>query len=193
MTTATLAVPAAPQPTLVTADEFLRLHGDESGIELVDGQIVRLPMPGLIHGEVCANVAIILGAHVKANRLGRIFTNDSFIRVRSNPDVVRGPDVLFISYETMPADVPTPKGAYSPPLELAVEVKSPTDTIRGMSRKADEYLEAGVKVVLTFDPDLASATVFRSDEWPQRYHNGDELTLPDILPGFAVPVAKFFE
>lgn len=193
MATATLAAPAAPQPSLVTADEFLRLHGDESGIELVDGQIVRLPMPGLEHGAVCFKVALIIGGHIVANKLGRVFTNDSFILVRSNPDVVRGPDVLFISYETMPADVPTPKGAYSPPLELAVEVKSPTDTIRGMSRKADEYLEAGVKVVLTFDPDLAIATVFRSDEWPQRYHNGDELALPDILPGLAVPVAKFFE
>ena len=193
MATATLAVPTAPQPAPVTADEFLRLHGDESGIELVDGQIVRLPMPGLEHGEVCFKAALIIGGHIVTNKLGRVFTNDSFIRVRSNPDAVRGPDVLFISYQTMPADLPTPKGAYSPPLELAVEVKSPTDTIRGMSRKADEYLEAGVKVVLTFDPDLASATVFRSDEWPQRLHNGDVLTLPDILPRFAVPVAKFFE
>jgi hypothetical protein len=29
---------------------------------------------------------------------------------------------------------------------------------------------------------------------PRRFHNGDTLTLPeDVLPGFAVPVAKFFE
>lgn len=187
MSTATLPPPIGP----MTADEFLRLHGDESGIELIDGQIVRLPMPGLEHGEVCANVAIILGNHVKTNRLGRLFTNDSFVRL--SPDRVRGPDVLFISYLTMPADVPTPKGAYAPPLELVVEVKSPTDTVRGMTKKADEYLEAGVKVVLTFDPDLAIATVFRNEEWPQRFHNGDILELPDVLPGFAVPVKRFFE
>lgn len=43
MSTATLPPPIGP----MTADEFLRLHGDESGIELIDGQIVRLPMPGL--------------------------------------------------------------------------------------------------------------------------------------------------
>ncbi|MBL8865921.1 MAG: Uma2 family endonuclease [Gemmataceae bacterium] len=175
----------------MTADEFLRLHGDESGIELIDGQIVRLPMPGLEHGEVCANVAIILGNHVKSNRLGRLFTNDSFVRLGA--DRVRGPDVLYISYQTMPADVPTPKGAYAPPLELVVEVRSPFNTIREMTLKADEYLAAGVKVVLIVEPESASVGVFRSDELPQRFHNGDILELPDVLPGFAVPVKRFFE
>ncbi len=187
MSTATLPPPTGP----MSADEFLRLHGDESGIELIDGQIVRLPMPGLEHGEVCANAVAIIRSHVKAHRLGRVFSNDSFVRL--GVDRVRGPDVLFISYQTMPADVRTPKGAYSPPLELVVEVKSPTDSMRGMRKKADEYLEAGVKVVLTFDPDLGIATVFRDEDWPQRFHNGDILELPDVLPGFALPVKKFFE
>ena len=97
--------------TAITADEFLRLHGDESGVELVDGQIVRLPMPGAEHGEVCVNISIILGSHVKANRLGRVCSNDTFVRVR--PDAVRGPDVLFISYQTLPAAVPTAMSARS--------------------------------------------------------------------------------
>lgn len=193
MSTATLPTPNPPPAKPMSADEFLRDHGDDSGIELIDGQIVRLPMPGLEHGEVCANVAILIGAHVKANRLGRVFSNDSFIRVRSNPDAVRGPDVMFIGYRTLAADLPTPKGAFTPPLELVAEVRSPTDSIREMTRKADEYLEAGVRVVLIFDPDTDSVGVFRPDELPQRFHNGDEFTLPDILPGFAVPVAKFFE
>ena len=58
--------------------------------------------------------------------------------------------------------------------------------------KATEYLDAGVKVVVILDPQTDSAGVFRPDELPQRFHNGDELKLDDILPGFAVPVARFF-
>ncbi len=187
MSTATLPPPTGP----MSADEFLRLHGDESGIELIDGQVVRLPMPGLEHGEVCLNVGAIIREHVKSRRMGRVFSNDSFVRL--NDDRVRGPDVLFISYQTMPADVPTPKGAYAPPLELVVEVRSPFNTIREMTLKADEYLEAGVKVVLIVEPETASVGVFRSEELPQRFHNGDVLELPDVLPGFAVPVKQFFE
>jgi Uma2 family endonuclease len=47
----------ATQTPLMTGDEFLRLYGDQSEVELVDGQIRRLPTPGLLHGEVCFNAA----------------------------------------------------------------------------------------------------------------------------------------
>lgn len=176
---------------LMTADEFLKQHGDESGIELVDGQIVRLPMPGIEHGRVCFKVALKIGGYIDANKLGHVCINDSFVRIR--PDAVRGPDVLFMSYQTLPAGQPVPKGAISPPLELVAEVRSPTDTVRAMTRKAEEYLDAGVRVALVFDPEMASVSVFRLNEFPLRLDNGDDLTLPDILPGFAVPVRQFFE
>jgi len=48
-------------------------------------------------------------------------------------------------------------------------------------------------VVLVLDPPSASALVFRENEPPQRFSIGDELTISDILPGFAVPVKRFFE
>ena len=38
-----------------------------------------------------------------------------------------------------------------------------------------------------------SASVYRNDEFQQVFDNGDELKLPDILPGFSVPVRKLFE
>lgn len=177
---------------LMTADEFLKLHGDETGIELVKGRIVRLPMPGAKHGEVCFTAAMLVGAFVKEHRLGRIMTNDTFVRTRENPDGCRGADVVFISYENLPVDQPSPAGALIPPLELVIEVKSPYDTVPEITIKAGEYNAAGVKVVLVLDPKLESAALFRQDEYPQRFHNGDELTIPEILPGFAVRVKEFF-
>ena len=177
----------------VTAEEFLKLHGDDSGFELVDGQIVRIPMPGFEHGDICMTVGSILRDFVKANQLGRVVGNHTFIRTKSNPDGFRGADLCFVSYERYAKDLPRPKGPVIPPLELVVEVRSPSDSILDMTNKATEYLTAGVKVVMVLDPDTESAAVFREDELPHRFHNGDELTLPDILPGFAVPVAKFFE
>ena len=86
----------------------------------------------------------------------------------------------------MPAGpLPTP--------ELVIEVRSPSDRISQLSAKASEYLDAGVAVVVVLDPVTASAAVYREDEFPVRLHNGDELTLPDVLPGFAVAVRRFFE
>jgi len=178
---------------LIAADEFLRLYGDKSGVELVNGQIVRWPMPGGIHGKVCFKVSFLLGGFVETNKLGHVFGNDTFIRTRTNPDGCRGADLSFASFATLPADAVIPQGALTPPLELVVEVRSPSDSVRGLTEKAFEYLDAGVRVVLILDPNLQSAAVFRAEEFPQRFHNGDELTLPDVLPGFAAVVKKFFE
>jgi Uma2 family endonuclease len=178
---------------LVTGDEFIRLHGDESGIELVNGVIVRLPMPGTDHGIVCGNVYHFIREVVKAGNLGRVMTNDTFVRTRTNPDGYRGADVAFVSYDILPATVPHPKGPLIPPIELVAEVRSPSDTYSEVATKAYEYLDAGVKVVLVVDPETSSVGVFRPNELPVRFHNGDVVTLPDVLPGFAVPVGRFFE
>ena len=42
-------------------------------------------------------------------------------------------------------------------------------------------------------PKNESAAVHQGDEFPRVLHNGDELILPDVLPGFSVPVKRFFE
>lgn len=177
--------------TGMTADEFIRQHGDESGVELVGGQLRRVPIPGCDHGQVCFKAALVLGNFVTANNLGRMMTNDSFVRISERHCF--GADLLFVSYHTLPADQPIPRGPISPPVDLVVEVRSPSDSVGDMSRKAHAYLEAGVRVVLVLDPEHDTAGVYLSDELPQRFHNGDELRLPEVLPGFAVPVARFFE
>lgn len=181
-------------PPLMTAEEFVRLHGDESGVELVKGRVVRLPMPGVEHGEVCISAGTIFKNFAKANHLGRVLGNDTFVRVGTNPDTYRGADVCFISYAKLPKDQPRPKGPLEQPPELVIEVRSPTDRMGDIQIKVGEYLNAGVAVVVLLDPNVEAASIYRqSDDFPQRLSNGDELTLPDILPGFAVPVREFFE
>ena len=189
MSTATIP-PAAP--ALISAEEFLKLHGDVSGIELVKGRIVRLPMPGLHHGRVCFKAAFLIGDFVMHRDLGQIMTNDSFVHAGSNPDSVRGADVCYFSYARLPKDEPCPTGAAEVSPNLVVEVRSPSDRSREVQEKVDEYLEAGVDVVLVLDPSLESATVFRKTS-EDRLSSRDELTLPDVLPGFGILVRKFFE
>lgn len=178
---------------LLTADEFLRRHGDDSGVELVKGRIVRCPMPGARHGYVAGNVTALIHAFVRQHNLGRVFSHDTFVRTKRGEggESVRGPDVAFVSYERLPAGE-VPKGPIPVPPNLVVEVRSPSDRISQLSAKASEYLEAGVTVVVVIDPDTESAAVYREDEFPIRMHNGDELTLPDVLPGFSMRVADLF-
>jgi Uma2 family endonuclease len=190
MSTATLPARTA----LMTAEEFLQLHGDESGVELVRGYVLRHPMPGATHGSVCYRAARIIGDFVETRGLGRLMTNDTHIRVSSDPDSVRGADVCFLSFDRYPKELALPTGPLMIAPELICEVRSPTDRIGDINVKIGEYQNAGVQVVILLDPAVAVAAVYRPDDaFPLRFSNGDELTLPDILPGFSVPVRKFFE
>lgn len=178
-------------PPKMTADEFFKLHGSESNVELVRGQVVRYPMPGAEHGYVCTNASFELTAFTRANPVGRVMGNDTLIRL--SPDTTRGADVCFLSYATLPADQKLPKGLLEVVPELVVEVRSPSDLWTDVLGKTIDYIRAGVAVVVILDPATESASVFRSGTRQETFEKPDTLVLPDVLPGFAVPVARFFE
>ena len=63
----------------------------------------------------------------------------------------------------------------------------------GPDGKVDPVSSADrVRVAVVFDPPTESVGVFRPWELPQRFSNGDDLKLADVLPGFSVPVRQFF-
>ena len=47
---------------LLTYDEFVRRHGDEKLVDLVNGRVERYPMPHAEHGYVINNVAVLIGS-----------------------------------------------------------------------------------------------------------------------------------
>jgi Uma2 family endonuclease len=182
---------AAP-PKLMTGAEFVRDYLNEP-FELVRGVLVETTMAGSRHDEIEGNVYFLVRTHVKANKLGRVFCGETKIRLEFGPDTYRCSDVMYISYAKFPQDVPTPSGSMELPPDLVAEVRSPSDRPGEIDRKVREYLNAGVTAVMTVDPELEAISVHRRGEIDVRFHNGDTVTLPDVLPGFAVPVKAFFE
>src|SRR5688572_15728453 len=136
---------------LLTAEEFERLP-DVGLAELVRGRVEPVNMPTPRHGEVCFNVARILDAFVRANKLGRIVTNDSGIITERDPDTVRGADVAYYGYARVPKG-PLPRGYLPIAPDVAVEVLSEDDRWPRLLRKIGEYLKAGVLAVCVLDPE----------------------------------------
>lgn len=198
MSATTITPPPAPQPqsaARMTAEEFGLKHAGDH-VEYIDGQVKEIPMAGSKHGKVCNWIAFYLTQYVVANDLGHVFSADTFVNVptKDDPERVYGPDVCFASYTRLPKDAEIPAGILPVTPELVVEVRSPRDTWAYMFSKVGDYLGSGVPVVLVLDPERSTASTYRSDvKNPQEiFETGDTLTLPDVLPGFAVPVASLF-
>jgi Uma2 family endonuclease len=126
------------------------------------------------------------------NDLGRVVTNDSGVITEHDPDTVRGPDVSYYSYKRVPKG-PLPEGYLDVVPDAAFEVRSPTDKWHKTNAKVYELLNAGVSVVCVLDPHTESITVVDDQGPPRVLYKGDVLTLPEVLPGFELPIAKLFE
>jgi Uma2 family endonuclease len=184
-------LPPKPTGRLVTAEEFLRDYCEDYE-ELIDGVLVEKGMPSLRHGQVCAKAIRLIGNFVEANNLGQTMSNDSHILIHRDPDRMRGPDLCFFTFDRLPAG-PAPDGVTDLVPDLTVEIRSPSNTWSQVFGKIGDYLKVGVRAVLVLDADSRTASVYRRDELQKIFTAEQEVTVPEVLPGFAVVVRKFFE
>lgn len=185
------AMSTAVAPKLLTAEEYRDLWDDGRRTELVRGIVIPMNMPGFRHGEVCGNIHFYLSTFVRQHRLGRTLTNDAGIVTKRDPDSVRGADVTFYSYARVPQG-DSPVGYPNAVPEIVFEVVSPSNTRRAITVKTGEYLNAGVNVVCVVDPAYKTVNLNFPDQPTKELEENAALTFAD-LPGFNLPVSKFFE
>lgn len=186
-----MGLDAPPVPNRMTPEEFAEKY-DGQRVEYIYGQVVEMPMSEFVHGCVCNMVSFLITSFVLQNDLGRVTCNDTWLKVPMPDDTtkVRGADVFFISYRRLPKGK-MKRGLLQQSPELVAEVKSPSDSWPKIKIKVAEYLANNVLAVVVFDPTKETATVYRNTG-ETKLASTDTLELPDILPGFRVPVAKFF-
>lgn len=180
----------AETKTLITAEQFAQMSFPDVRTELVDGEIVQMSLPGFEHGDLCAGLLHALYEFVKPRKLGAVVSEVGFV-LRRKPDLVRGPDVAFISKEKLETQGRTRKFWHGAP-DLAVEVLSPEDRASEVLRKVGEYLEGGTRLVWVVDSENQRVSAYRGLNQVRVYGAGDALSGEDVLPGFSLPVKEIF-
>ena len=182
-------VPRMSPPALLTADELQHVYVPDKRVELVRGLLVVRELPGMRHARVAMDLALALGAHVRAAALGRVYAEAGF-KLASNPDTVRGPDVAFIRRDRIPDPEPTGFAHFAP--DLVVEVISPGDRAGEVLAKVADWISAGTRVVWVLDPARRVARVYRADGTEQILTADESLDGGDVVPGFSCPVGEIF-
>jgi Uma2 family endonuclease len=174
--------------TLMTLAEFEKLPDDGNLHELDEGELVVMPPPRLRHGRVQRAVAVALDQAVRKAGAGTVVTECGF---RLAPDVVQAPDVAFIREERL-VDISWDRyGEFGP--DLAVEILSPDDNAARLQRKITRYLAAGTSTVWVLDPDSVTVSVYQKSGAFRALTADDSIDLPELLPGFSIPVRTLFE
>ncbi len=178
----------------LTAQDLLRLSGDNVRRELVNGRVIEMPPHGFAHGEVAGRVFAILFEHVRRVGGGKVAVGDVgfVLSVPGDPERVRGPDVAFIS-EGRLSGIGSLEGFVVGAPDIAVEVLSPSEASLDVQQKVRDYLDAGTELVWLVAPQARTVTVYRADGWARLLRDGDVLDGEPVLPGFSVPLTKVFD
>jgi Uma2 family endonuclease len=118
---------------------------------------------------------------------GKARSGDVGIVLGRDPDHVVGADAVFVCNTRLPIQR-SDEGYLLTVPDLVVEVRSKNDTLAALTRKADEYLAAGARVVWIVDPINRNVVEHRPNQAPRTLTDQDTLTAADIIPGFSLAV-----
>ncbi len=172
--------------TLMTADEFAHMNTSETDdYELVEGELVQLSSPTLLHASVRFRIETIFANYFEQHPIGRKFGE---VDCRITDDTVRRPDVSVFLGERLrqldPNKIPAPFGP-----DIAVEVLSPSERAIDVHRKVRDYLGAGGKEVWILDH--VNRELFVHSHHGIRLLTDNDVLESPLLPGFAATVHDF--
>jgi Uma2 family endonuclease len=183
-----------PEPRMFTAADLAAMPDElPSGpvnFELENGRFVLMSPTGWRHGNWQSRIAAALMVQGEQRGHGKVGT-ESGVVLRTNPDRVVGPDVLFVATRAMPVQE-SPEGFLLTIPNLVVEVRSKNDTTAYLNRKISDYQAAGVEVVWVVDPETTSVTEYQRQLPPKKYGRGDTLCCEGIIPGFQLSLDALF-
>ncbi len=178
-----------PFPGTATEADQIRICESQTLVELLDGILVEKAM-GYRESLMAATLIMILGAYVRPRRLGVIGGADAIMRMRDGRN--RLPDVSFTAWQNVPTDEAHLQSVADFAPDLAIEVLSDGNTKAEIARKREDYFAAGTQLVWIVEPDDRTVAVYTDPDTFTLLHVSDTLTGGDVLPGFELSLAEFF-
>jgi Uma2 family endonuclease len=187
---------------LMTTEELLAMPDDGVRRWLIDGQLREEGRPGeetmtvrnRRHSQITTRVAQLLANWLDAQPAPRgvVLSGEAGVRLRRDPDLTVGIDVVYVSAELMARQTDETSLVDGVPV-LAVEILSPSTTQEQLHEKLGAYRRASVPLVWVIDPGDRTVRVYRHGAQPVLFNAEQELTAEPHLPGFRVAVARLFE
>jgi Uma2 family endonuclease len=161
----------------MTPEQYLALPEEKPYLEYVDGVVLQKPMATLEHGEIAAEIIYRIKQWLETHG-GRVGPE---VRARfGDLPNYRRPDVSYYSPDS-------PREEDAPPA-LAVEIRSPDQTLAELRRKCQFLRSSGVEACWLIDPVSRRAWLFEG----RNTGTPTDLLTAACLPGFELQLSKLF-
>ena len=175
--------------TSMTVEQFAALPEDGQMHELVEGELLAMPPPQFLHSRIVSIIFRSLSVFLARNPVADVYAEAGF-QLFESPPTVRQPDIGIVGEARLGS---APLHGYYPGAPDAVfEVVSPSDRAGDLDLKVRQYLDAGSKAVVVVYPQTRTVWVHRPQDSPKLLGSGRNLEVPEVLPGWSLPVADIF-
>jgi Uma2 family endonuclease len=183
------------QDRVYTADDLWEIcnlpENTDKVFELIEGSLIEISPSSAIPSVIAAAILRFISIFVSEHDLGFVAGADGGFRL--SPKTVLSPDVAFVAKGRL-TELPERFFPFAP--DLAVEVVSPTDSIKATQRKAARYLAHGTHLVWIVYAKEKTVDICRpsqqGDMSVEEVGIEGELDDGDVLPGFKLPVRDIF-
>lgn len=160
---------------------------------MIDGVIFEMSPVKRIHSRLATRIGSILLTFVDKRDLGEVHTELGFYPAGDRTTLL-APDVAYVSHARLsqqPED-----GFLSVMPDLAVEIASPSNSLRQIRRKAKIYLDNGATLVWIVRPAEKGVDVCRFAAGVRLdidfVGQDGKLSGEEILPGFELEMSRLF-
>jgi Uma2 family endonuclease len=140
----------------MTYEEFLEWADEDTRAEWLDGEVIVLMPPSLLHQRLIRFLSHLLGLFVALREVGEVLVAPFQMKLAFRPSG-REPDLIFVAREHLDR---LTRMYLDGPADLAVEIVSEDSRTRDRRDKYQEYEAAGVREYWLIDPDTRQAEFF---------------------------------
>ena len=173
----------------LTLYEFLRLPEEKPALEFEDGVVTQKVSPKNRHSRLQGRLLTVINAFAEPRELAVAFPE---LRV-TWAGVSRVPDVAVIRWDRLPLDDADEltEEFFGPP-DIAVEIRSPEQSLRYLIDRCTWYVEHEVELALLVDPLDRSVRAFSPGQPPRRLAGADLIDFAPVVPGLTLSVDALF-
>lgn len=187
------AVTVTLPPTLelkidLTDEQFFQLCQQNRDLRFertAKGELIIMPPTGGETGNRNIDLAFQLQAWSRQNNLGKAFDSSTGFTLPNGAD--RSPDVSWVRRDRWESLTTQQKQKFLPLCpDFVVELCSPSDSLKKVQAKMQEYIDNGARLGWLIDPEARRVEIYCQNQDVEILENPATLSGEDILPGFVL-------
>jgi len=171
--------------------QFCQINRDLQIERTSDGDIIIMAPEGGTSGKGGSKLNAAFENWAERDGIGEVFGSSTGFILPNQ--AMRSPDVAWVRNERLEALTDKEWEKFLPLCpDFVLELRSPSDSLRNLQRKMEEYLQNGAQLGWLLDPVAKSVHIYRPDAAPEILENPATVSGEPLLRGFILDLQKIW-